>query len=75
MLGSRVPIDKVDVQRILGDFDRFLALYVYVETNTDRHSSPVPSELDFKPGCPSFIESTSRTLPEPTVEDDAGHIN
>ena len=68
MLGRRVPVDEVNVRRILADFDRLLPLYVYVETNTDRHSSPVPSELDFKPGCPSFVESTSRTLPEPTVE-------
>lgn len=69
MLGRKVPpadLNAQHVREILADFDRLLPLYAYVESV--RCFSESPTEMNFKPGCPNFVVSTTATLLEGTVD-------
>lgn len=66
MLGRAVPVNEVDVPGILADFDRLLPLYVHVESGT--RVMTVSEQPAFKPGYPTFVESTSATLPGRTID-------
>ena len=57
MLGRIIADDKVDVLDILADFDRLLPLYVYIESV--EQDPPFPTNSDFTPGCPNFVESAT----------------
>lgn len=52
-LGKRFPIEQLDYDVILDDFDDLLPLYQYVESNGSLHPVLLPTDADFKfvPGC------------------------
>ena len=66
MLGRWVPEADVNVRDILSDFDRFLPLYTYVESDRPlaRPGKPPP----FRAGCPDFVLSTTASLPARTID-------
>ncbi len=66
MLGRRVADNEVDVRYLLVAFDSLLPLYNYVERVEQAPS--FPTESDFTPGCPSFIESTTARQTRQTVD-------
>ena len=59
-LGNRQPADKIDYDTILGDFDRLLPLYRYIEGNGSTYPTILMpnSPFIFKPGCSTKISST-----------------
>ena len=70
MLGRKVSppasVNTRHVREILADFDRLLPLYVYVE---DGEYFPLTrTGIDFKPGCPNFVDNTTSTFSEGTVD-------
>lgn len=67
MLGRHVPAEKVHVPTILADFDRLLPLYVFVES-TEASSASSAEPEPFRPGCPAFMEHTTASLSEQTVD-------
>lgn len=52
-LGRRLPIRKIDYERILNDFDNLLPLYRYVERpgEVEVVSVPLETHFAFRPGC------------------------
>ena len=52
-LGKLWPIDRLDYELILDDFDRLLPLYCYVESNGQSKpiSTPTGATFSFQPGC------------------------
>jgi hypothetical protein len=62
-LGKRQPADKIDYDTILGDFDRLLPLYRYIEGNGSSYPTILPpnSPFTFKPGYSTKISSTLAT--------------
>ena len=66
MLGRWVPAKEVNVQAILADFDRLLLLYLYVES--DGSTAVRPERAPLRPGCPKYMQRTSKFLPARTVD-------
>ena len=52
-LGKRQPMEHIEYESILNDFDRLLPLYKYVESAGASQPIPMPSEtpFSFSPGC------------------------
>ena len=52
-LGKRQPIDRIDYEVVLGDFDRLLPLYKYVESGGESQPISMPSDtqFEFRSGC------------------------
>jgi hypothetical protein len=65
-LGKRQPVDAVDHEVILDDFDRLLALYSYVEGGGRERSEVAPGELgfNFRPGVADRAPSATVSLAE-----------
>jgi hypothetical protein len=65
-LGKRQPVDAVDPEVILDDFDRLLALYSYVEGGGRERSEVAPGELgfNFRPGVADRAPSATVSLAE-----------
>ena len=62
-LGTLQPLDDIDYEAILCDFDRLLGLYTYVESQG--RSQPIPLAFTggfrFRPGCSRKASSTVAT--------------
>lgn len=65
-LGKRQPVNEIDFETILRDFDRLLSLYKYVESGgrEDVVTSGVQKSFRFRAGCIDKPASTSATLAE-----------
>jgi hypothetical protein len=57
-LGGHQPVDAVDVELILSDFDRLLPLYEFVEGRADFPTVAEPTDSFFMPGCTVKKDST-----------------
>lgn len=60
-LGKRQPADGIDIDLILQDFDRLLALYLYVEGG-GREEAAQTSSFKFRAGCTRKAPATKGTL-------------
>lgn len=62
-LGRRQPVDRVEYELILDDFDRLLALYKYVESGGESQPVSMPTEAHFafRPGCSIKASSAKAT--------------
>jgi hypothetical protein len=60
-LGKRLPIDQLDYELILDDFDRLLPLYEYIESSgaSQPVSMPTTQQFSFQPGCSIKAKSAS----------------
>jgi hypothetical protein len=65
-LGKRQPIASIDYDLILGDFDRLLPLYEYVESGgREEIELPTPRQgFTFRAGCTDKPSATTATLAE-----------
>ncbi len=65
-MGNRQPMDSIDYEAILSDFDRLLPLYKYVVSHGKVQPTTAPTEKQFQfvPGCSVKAASTSTTLAE-----------
>jgi len=61
-LGKRFPIEQLDYERILTDFDRLLPLYRYVESSGSLQPTLVSDDVPFSftPGCTFKLAQTTR---------------
>jgi hypothetical protein len=65
---------RLDIERILSDFDRLLPLYVFVEgAGDDRPALTRPSGFRFSPGCGTAASFTTATVTERTLDIDLRH--
>jgi hypothetical protein len=62
-LGKRQPVDRIDYDQILNDFDRLLPLYKYVESSGRSQPVSLPAEAHFafRPGCSTKASSATAT--------------
>lgn len=62
-LGKRQPLDGIDYEAVLGDLDRLLPLYQYVESDSPSGpiSMPPPAPFVFRPGCSVKASSAAAT--------------
>ena len=69
-LGKRFPIDQLDYDRILSDFDRLLPLYRYVESNGSLHPISESDALPFSftPGCTNKPGQTTAQLAQDPID-------
>jgi hypothetical protein len=69
-LGKRLPIDQLDYELILRDFDQLLPLYRYVESNGAKHptSEAETVKFSFTPGCTSKIGHTTAQLAQDPID-------
>src|SRR5438034_8974876 len=73
-LGNRQPARKIDYEKILGDFDRLLPLYRYVESDGTTAPVPLPKTgFDFKPGFSKKVKTAKATLAEKELDLDLRH--
>ena len=73
-LGNRQPLQKIDYEKILNDFDRLLALYQYVESSGATAPVPLPKTgFDFKPGLSKKVKTAKATLAEKELDLDLRH--
>jgi len=73
-LGNRQPAKKIDYEKILGDFDRLLSLYRYVETGGATAPVPLPKTgFDFKPGYSKKATVVKATLAAKELDVDLRH--
>ena len=73
-LGNRQPAKKIDYERILGDFDRLLPLYLYVESGGTTAPVPLPKTgFDFKPAYSNKVTTATATLAEKQLDVDLRH--
>ncbi len=65
-MGNRQPMDAIDYEVVLSDFDRLLPLYKYVVSHgkVQPTTSPAEAQFRFVPGCSVKASSTSTTLAE-----------
>jgi hypothetical protein len=65
-MGNRQPMDAIDYEVVLTDFDRLLPLYKYVVSHgkTQPTTAPIERDFQFVPGCSVKASSTSTTLAE-----------
>lgn len=63
-LGKRRPIDQLNYDLILSDFDELLALYRYVESDGawPPISMPTAAKFAFRPGCSEKAQATVANL-------------
>ena len=69
-LGKRFPINELDYDRILTDFDRLLPLYRYVESNGSLQSTSVSDDrpFSFTSGCMTKPGQTTAQLAQDPVD-------
>ena len=69
-LGKRFPIDQLDYERILTDFDRLLPLYRYVESGGSLQPTSVSDDLPFSftPGCTIKPGQTTARLAQDPID-------
>lgn len=69
-LGKRFPVDELDYDRILSDFDKLLPLYRYVESNGSLHPASVIDDLPFSfaPGCTIKPGQTTAHLAQDPID-------
>lgn len=74
-LGKRQPVDGLDYEVILNDFDRLLPLYRYVESGGDeRLVAPGPwTGFRFQAGCSEKLPTTTASLAEKELSIDLRH--
>jgi hypothetical protein len=73
-MGNRQPPKKIDYESVLGDFDRLLPLYRYVESRGATSPVPLPkSGFDFKAGRSKKVTKAKATLPEKELDLDLRH--
>ncbi len=65
-LGKRQPLDAIDHETILGDFDRLLPLYRYVEGHGRERTDETADQrgFSFRPGVAPRVASTKTSLAE-----------
>lgn len=69
-MGNRQPMNSVDYEAVLCDFDRLLPLYRYVVSHGKLQPTTAPTEEQFQfvPGCSPKVLSTSTTLAEKELD-------
>ena len=69
-LGKRFPIDELDYDRVLTDFDRLLPLYRYVESNGSLQPTSVFDNrpFSFTPGCTVKPGQTTAQLAQDPID-------
>jgi hypothetical protein len=74
-LGKMQPVDHIDLDLIVDDFDRLLPLYRYVEGNEKYANPTIGSESNdgFRPGCSVKKRFTTASLAEQVLDVDLRH--
>jgi len=74
-LGKRLPIEQLDYESILDDFDELLPLYRYVESAGEVQpiSTPTEAAFSFHPGCSVKARATSATLSQSELDRNLRH--
>ncbi|MGH7169881.1 MAG: hypothetical protein ACRELG_06365, partial [Gemmataceae bacterium] len=74
-LGKLQPINWIDYELILNDFDRLLPLYKFVESNGEKSPISVPLEtrFSFQPGCRTKKRSAIVRQSREQIERDLRH--
>lgn len=69
-LGKRLPIEQLNYELILNDFDELLPLYLYVEGGGEAQPIPMPTKAKFafRPGCTIKVKATKATLAQSRLD-------
>ena len=74
-LGKRQPIENINYEAVLNDFDRLLSLYEYVEGGGREGATETPGSegFHFRAGCTHKSVATSATLAERQLDINLKH--